>query len=186
VRRELPHVLSVYDNYPTKIQRVDLFRAAAVYVSGGFYLDLDIECHKPLDALCEYRCILGEESTLDFAEVAGIGDGNVLRVANYMFGSEPGHPFWLDLLDEMLRRAGRTIVSEHDILECTGPGLLTDVYHRVKDRYPDLVLLKNDHLTCRKCGVISCHFGDFATHLHVGSWRWEFNRDGIQPLYGRR
>lgn len=174
LRRELPQVLPAYDNYFFNIQRVDLFRVAAMYVSGGFYLDLDIECHKPLDSLCVHRCIAGEEKVVAPDVVAGIGDGNVVRVANYMFGSEPGYPFWSDLLDEMLRRAQRTIASEHDILESTGPGLFTDVYHRVKHRYPDLVMLKNDHLTCRKCGVVSCHFGDFATHLHVGSWRWEF------------
>jgi len=173
LRRELPHLLPLYDNYPFDIQRVDLFRVAAVYVSGGFYLDLDIECHKPLDPLCEYRCVLAEERTLDPEEAAGLGVENALRVANYMFGSEPRHPFWADVMDEMLRRARRTISSEQDILESTGPGLLTDVYHRVKDRYPDLVMLKNDHSTCGKCGVTSCHFGDFASHLHVGSWRWE-------------
>jgi len=173
LRRELPQVLPVYDNYFFNIQRVDLFRVALMYVSGGFYLDLDIECHKPLDSLCDYPCILGEERIVDPETVAGIGDGNVVRVANYMFGSEPGHPFWRDLLDEMLRRAGRTIASEHDILESTGPGLLTDVYHRFKHRYPDIVMVKNEHLICKKCGVISCHFGDFASHLHVGSWRWE-------------
>jgi len=171
LRRELPHLLPLYDNYPHNIQRVDLFRVAAGYVSGGFYLDLDIECHRPLDTLCEYRCVLAEEITLDPEQAVAFGNVNPLRVANYMFGSEPGHPFWLDLVDEMHRRARRPIASENDILESTGPGLWSDVYHRVKDRYPDLVLLRNDRRTCAKCGVISCHFGDFASHLHVGSWR---------------
>ena len=174
LRRELPHLLPPYDNYSFNIQRADLFRVAAVYVSGGFYLDMDIDCHKPLDSLCEYSCVLAEEKTLDRKEAADLGVEHVFRVANYMFGSEPRYPFWVDLLDEMLRRAGRTIVSENDILESTGPGLLTQVYHRVKHRYPDLVVLKNDRSTCGQCGVISCHFGDFASHVHVRSWRWQF------------
>jgi mannosyltransferase OCH1-like enzyme len=170
-RRELPHLLPLYDNYAFNIQRADVFRVAALFLSGGFYLDWDIDCYKPLDSLCEYPCVLAEEKTLDGKEAADLGHENVFRVANYMFGSEPGYPFWLDVMDEMRRRARRPIVSQHDILESTGPGLLTDVYHRVTARYPDLVVLKNDHLTCRTCGVISCHFGDFASHLHVGSWR---------------
>jgi mannosyltransferase OCH1-like enzyme len=173
LRRELPYLLPLYDNYPSDIQRVDLFRVVVVYASGGFYLDLDIACHKSLDPLCEYRCVLGEEKILSSEEAAHRGHRHALRVANYMFGSEPRHPFWLDVLEEMLRQAERKIVSENDVLESTGPGLWTNVYHRVKDRHSDLLLLKNNHLTCRRCGRVSCQFGTFASHLHLGSWRWE-------------
>lgn len=172
IRRELPCLLPLYDNYPSNIQRVDLFRVVIVYVSGGFYMDLDMECDKSLDSLCEYRCILGEEKTLPPDEAIRLGHQNALRVANYMFGSEPRHPFWLDVLEEMFRQTERKIVSENDILESTGPGLLTNVYHRVKNDYSDLRLLRNYYLLCGKCNAVSCQFGDFASHLHIGSWRW--------------
>jgi inositol phosphorylceramide mannosyltransferase catalytic subunit len=144
-----------------------------VYVSGGFYIDLDIACHASLEPLREYRCVLSEEKTLSPQEAIRLGHRHRLRVANYMFGAEPKHPFWLDVLQEMLCQAERKIVSENDILESTGPGLWTNVYHRVKDHHPDLLLLKNDHLACCRCGAISCQFGAFASHLHVGSWRWK-------------
>jgi inositol phosphorylceramide mannosyltransferase catalytic subunit len=173
VSREFPYVLSLYDSYPADIQRADLFRVIAVYVSGGFYIDLDIACHASLEPLCEYRCVLGEEKTLSPEEAIHLGHRHRLRVANYMFGSEPGHPFWLEVLQEMLCQAERKIVSENDILESTGPGLWTNVYHRVKDHHPDILLLRNEHLACNRCGAISCQFGAFASHLHVGSWRWE-------------
>jgi inositol phosphorylceramide mannosyltransferase catalytic subunit len=173
VGREFPHLLSLYDHYPLDIQRVDLFRVVVVYVSGGFYIDLDVACHASLEPLCEYRCVLGEEKTLSPQEAIRLGHRHRLRVANYMFGAEARHPFWLDVLQEMLRQAGRKIVSENDILESTGPGLWTNVYHRVKGDHPDILLLGNEHLACSRCGGISCQFGAFASHLHVGSWRWE-------------
>jgi inositol phosphorylceramide mannosyltransferase catalytic subunit len=173
VGREFPDLLSLYDSYPSDIQRVDLFRVVVVYASGGFYIDLDVACHAFLEPLREYRCVLGEEKTLSPQEAIRLGHRHRLRVANYMFGSEPKHPFWLDVLQEMLRQAQRKIVSENDILESTGPGLWTNVYHRVKDHHPDLLLLENKHLACSRCGAISCQFGTFASHLHVGSWRWE-------------
>jgi mannosyltransferase OCH1-like enzyme len=171
--RQFSSLLRAYDSYPTNIQRVDLFRVAIMYVNGGFYTDLDIVCHNSLETLCGNRCVLGEEKTLGAEETIHLGHRNALRVANYMFGSEPRHPFWLDVLDEMLRQAERKIISENDILESTGPGLWTNVYHRVKDHYPELLLLKNSHITCSKCGTISCQFGTFASHIHVGSWRWQ-------------
>jgi mannosyltransferase OCH1-like enzyme len=182
LRRAFPYLLPLYDNYPFDIQRVDLFRVVVVYVSGGFYIDLDIACHSSLEPLCKYRCVLGEEKTLGPEQMVHPGHRHALRVANYMFGSVPRHPFWLDVLKEMLRQAERNIVSEDDVLESTGPGLWTNVYHRVKDHHPDLLLLKNDHLTCRKCGAISCQFGTFASHLHVGTWRWDqSSRPGPSP-----
>jgi mannosyltransferase OCH1-like enzyme len=180
--REFPSLLPLYDEYPFDIQRVDLFRVVVVYGSGGFYMDLDIDCHEPLDQLCESRCVLGEEKTLSPEETCRLGHRDSLRVANYMFGSEPRYPFWLEVLNEMRCRADRTIVSENDILESTGPGLWTTVYHRVKDHYPDLLLLRNDRLICGECATKSCQFGAFASHLHAGSWRWEgLSRPGTSP-----
>lgn len=173
VRQEFPYLLSLYDGYTAAIQRVDLFRIAAVYRSGGFYLDLDIVCHKSLDVLSQHVCVLGEEKTLSDAEKHRLGHQHALRVSNYMFGSEARHPFWLDVLDEMLEQAPRTVGSENDILESTGPGLLTNVYHRVCGRYPELLLLRNNRIACPSCGGIACQFGEFASHLHIGSWRWE-------------
>jgi glycosyltransferase involved in cell wall biosynthesis len=92
-----------------------------------------------------------------------------------MFGSEPRHPFWLDVLDEMQARAGRPVARDEDVLETTGPGMLTDVYHRDAARDPRIRLLRNESLRCARCGGISCRFGEFAAHLHAGSWR------GVRP-----
>src|SRR2546430_12540243 len=57
----------------------------------------------------------------------------------------------------MIRRPPRSTLFPYTTLFRS-----TNVYHRVKDRHPDLLLLKNDHLACRKCGAISCQFGTFA------------------------
>jgi hypothetical protein len=90
-----------------------------------------------------------------------------------MFGSEPRHPFWPELLAAMLDESDRAITTEDDILESTGPGLLTRLYHRVKDRYRDIILLGNDGRRCAQCGGTSCWFGPHACHHHLGSWRWQ-------------
>jgi mannosyltransferase OCH1-like enzyme len=171
VAAEFPPLLCIYDTYATGVQRADFFRVAAVYASGGFYLDVDIDVHRPFDSLRNEHLVLAEETLLTPFQAARLGNVHRQRIANYMFGSEPRHPFWLEVLEEMLRRASRPIARDEDILESTGPGLLTDVYHRAKHRYPDLVLVCNAGLTCRRCGGIACQFGEFASHLHVGSWR---------------
>jgi hypothetical protein len=51
IAQKYPSHLSNYDAYPYHIQRVDAARYFILHQFGGIYLDLDIECRKPLDAL---------------------------------------------------------------------------------------------------------------------------------------
>lgn len=171
IRRHLPVLLPVYDAYPTAIQRADMFRVVAVYVSGGVYLDLDVELLAPLDPLLDQTCVLAEEKTLSVAEAQALGHAETLRIANYMFGAAPRHPFWLDVLEAMVERADRPVCADNDILESTGPGLFSSVFGQVGAAYPDLVVLAHSGLPCPRCAGPSCHFGPLARHLHHGSWR---------------
>lgn len=164
-----PHLLAMYDAYPHPVQRADMFRVAVVSLHGGFYCDLDIRIHRPLDELCTHPCVLAEEKTLSAEETERFGHRDPLRVANYMFGAEPGHSFFAFLLDQMAARAHRPLRKNEDILESTGPGLMSTAYHD----YPgsNIHLLPNSNLKCRRCNDICCQFGPYASHLHLGSWR---------------
>jgi mannosyltransferase OCH1-like enzyme len=177
VIQNFPYFIPIYDSYSSNIQRVDLFRIIAVYKMGGFYVDLDIECFNKIDDLCEYNCVFGEEKRLTKEEIIQFGHKDSVRVANYMFGSRPNHPFLLHILEAMTLASRRNIKTENDVLESTGPGLITTVYFNFKDRYPDVVLLPNKDRVCANpfCRDISCHFGNYARHFHDGSWRWERN-----------
>ena len=169
-----PQLAPVYSSYPLTVQRTDIFRVMLMYVEGGFYLDLDMLCMRSLDELCGAGLVLGTEKVLPEDQRVRLGHRFSVRIANYMFGSRPGHAFWLDVLLTAAARASSPITDESGVLESTGPGLLTDVYHENAYKYQDITLLKNEHLACRRsCGPASCHFGDFAAHLHMGSWRWE-------------
>jgi glycosyltransferase involved in cell wall biosynthesis len=181
VRRAFPGLLTVYDAYPLAVQRADMFRVVALYVAGGVYLDLDVECALPLSPLTRHHCVLAEEKTLGAEEAAALGHAERLRIANYMFASAPGHPFWLELLGEMAARAGRPIRSDADVLESTGPGLLSTVYARAREAYRDIVVLPHPGRACLRCGGQSCQFGDFARHLHWGSWRAQVTSAAAHP-----
>jgi mannosyltransferase OCH1-like enzyme len=174
ISKHMPALLNVYDAYSFKIQRADMFRIAVVYIFGGFYLDMDLFCRKPLDSLCLFQLVLGEEKTLSKKENRKLRHRYLLRIANYMFGSVPGHPFWIQLLKAMVTRSQTLIRREEDILDSTGPGLLTDFYHANKNIYRDITVIQNLDRVCpnKWCGKVSCHFGDYGLHLHVGSWRW--------------
>jgi glycosyltransferase involved in cell wall biosynthesis len=172
VTQHFPSFIPIYEGCATNIQRVDIFRIIAVYGMGGFYLDIDVECFNRLDDLCEFHFVLGEEITLSKEMTQKLGHRDSLRVANYMFGSEPGHPFLLHVLQKMADEPQRKVKRENDVLESTGPGLLTTVYSGYKEKFRDIVLLLNKDRICPHCRDISCHFGNYARHHHAGSWRW--------------
>ncbi|WP_160713065.1 glycosyltransferase [Chitinophaga solisilvae] len=175
LEQQMPVLLPVYDGYPTAIQRADMFRVVVVYLFGGFYLDMDMYCHTPLDELCHFQLVLAEEKVLSEEECGALGHLHRSRIANYMFGSMPQHPFWPTLLNAMIARYRTAVSSERDILETTGPGLLTDIYHQSAALKEQIWLLRNPGTPCINecCGGLSCHFGTYASHYHGGSWRWQ-------------
>lgn len=170
VEKYLPTFLPIYDSM-TVIQKTDIFRIIIVYAEGGFYLDIDVECLSPLDDLCEFHCVFAEELIITEERAAELGHRDSLRVGNFMFGSEPGHPFLLHILRKMAEESRREITSEHDVLESTGPGLVTTVYYDSREELRDVVLIPNRDRICSRCGGVSCHFGNFARHAHIASWR---------------
>jgi len=174
VDRHFPGWKQCYRAYSRPVQRADIFRAIVMYLYGGFYLDMDMFCLKRLDELCSQHIVLGIEKTLSQDECIMRRHRHRVRIANYMFGSRPGHLFWLDFLSAAKEKAQVVIREEADVLETTGPGLFTNVYHENEYRYKNILVLANKDKACLKsCGPASCHFGDYAVHLHLGSWRWE-------------
>lgn len=170
MKRYLPQYYKTYLNYSYDIQRADFFRIAIIYLIGGFYLDLDMILLKKLDDLCSNNIVLGQERFISMDE-----DKNCLnrqRIANYMFGSIPRHSFWINCMDNMTKNSSKKINREEDILETTGPGMLTHTYHEYKNHYNDINVLITNKKCLKWCEKESCHFGEYAAHMHLGTWRW--------------
>lgn len=174
VKEHFPDLFEIFVNYPTTVQRTDIFRILIVYLKGGFYLDIDMYCLKSLDNLCRFNLVLGEERTISHLEIEKWNPINGLQVANYMFGSIEGHPFWLEVLLEGIKRSSNNIKCENDILISTGPWLISEVFHNTKNKYNDITLLRNKFRLClNHCETVSCRFGEYAVHFHSGTWKWQ-------------
>jgi inositol phosphorylceramide mannosyltransferase catalytic subunit len=115
IDERFPWFLSVYDSYPTNIQRADASRYFILYAYGGLYADLDYE---PLVNF--WRDIPPDrvsliESPYMFNE----------QVQNSLMASPKGDPFWnitFDLLQERHK--------SEDILYSTGPVLVDESIRR--------------------------------------------------------
>jgi hypothetical protein len=180
IAKEFPQHRTVFDGFRHAIQRIDFFRYLAVFRLGGFYFDLDVFLYENLSSLLDCQCVFPfEELTLNrFLRQRCAIDW---EIGNYGFGAAPGDPFLALVIENCIRAqrepgwvepmmAGfpRIFQSQYEVLNTTGPGLLTRTLAENPAPASGMtVLFPND-----VCDPKSWHlFGNYGIHLMDGSWR---------------
>lgn len=164
--KSFPDLENLWDRIPHWIIKADIGRLLYIYFHGNFYFDVDCRIRKKIPLDSERYMILFTEMILKNVNRLGPREcknpENVLRVANYAFGTNViRHPFLHEVILECIKRlaflieSGPSKLQQLDILWVCGPDVITTVYHRSKSHYPDLILLDMSYLS----------------HLCHGSWR---------------
>ena len=99
----------------------DALRPFVIHAFGGVYLDFDVECFKPMDALLH-----GYDLVLQSAEADG------QDVTNAVMASTANQSFWLDvaaMLQQNAHHASSIKDKAHAILSSTGPQLLQQAFY---------------------------------------------------------
>ena len=130
-------------------QQFDLVKLAAVYVYGGFYLDADVELHRPLDALLNETAVFPHEEYIHTTicqqhQVYGRWPGVdcsrwFQQIGAYGFGAISGHPFVRALLDGLVHElsTGTTSRTYPKMYLHTTSG--SDYVTRVFRQYSDII-----------------------------------------------
>ena len=184
VRREFPEYTEVFQTFPYKIQRFDFFRYLAIFRLGGFYFDLDVFLWENLSNLLSNRSIFPfEELTVNHHLRTHLHID--WEIGNYAFAAEPNDPFLAQVIENCVRGQRdpdwlrpmmvgipRPFRADFEVLNSTGPGLLTrtlvespHVGNRVTVLFPADVC---DSSTWH-------HFGSYGIHAMEGSWRSKGN-----------
>jgi mannosyltransferase OCH1-like enzyme len=141
VIKHFPHILSYYDNFKYGIQRADIIRYMWLYINGGLYLDLDYELLADISFLFED----GELFLLSSSNVKS-------SLTNSILASVPGHPIWLDMIEEACKGSPWWAFGKHlDVIMSTGPGMVDKVAHLDKYRNGYVLLpseLLNPYTIC--------------------------------------
>ncbi len=126
VRTHYPDFLVKYDAYPKNIQRAGAIRYLLLQTYGGLYVDLDFECldTKFITLLEDADFVAGKEP---YEHAYRCGKEYI--VCNALMASVPKHPFLEKIIQRMMTHPhGWDVRHGGDILDSTGPFLLTDVY----------------------------------------------------------
>jgi len=137
-----------------------------IYFHANFYFDIDCRIRKNIPLKSGNFLVLFTEMIVKDVNRLGPREcknpENVLRIANYAFGTNVvRHPFLDEVILECIERLAFFIDSDPselhqtDILWVCGPDVITSLYHKSKRLYPDIVLLDTSYLS----------------HLCHGSWR---------------
>lgn len=141
-----PDALADYRAMPFPVMRADLFRYAVMVRDGGLYLDIDMECLKPVGPLLKGReAVLSVEARLGRRRQRELGYVRGVQVANCVFAAAPGHPFFRAALAEGLRlfRADPRL-DRARVEDVTGPRMLTRLFF--SRPFAGLTLLRQIHL----------------------------------------
>ena len=175
-----PEYYNTYKKLPFFIQTLDFFRYLAIYHYGGFYFDMDVEPHKPLDDE-----ILNHSAVFPVDEYANKMDcqnprmksycsvGQNFLLGQYAFGTTAKHPFMKLMVDKIQQNLDDYIkvanqINKHDpnlvhyfVYKTTGPDFVTDCYVQYQNK-EQLHILSNGKRQV---------FGDYASHKYVGAWK---------------
>ena len=187
VRTRMPEFLDVYHKLPRNIMRADVIRYVIMYVMGGLYLDTDYEMLKPFD-LTQHDVVIPMET--DGSEP---GSDGKIRLANSIFASVPGHPFWRMVLDDLI--SNPPVSADVNVLNTTGPLFLTRIYEQARAaglniHTPAPILfspitprLKRDYRAIVRSGA------SYGIHHCHGTWRQysakERLKTGVRRLIGK-
>jgi inositol phosphorylceramide mannosyltransferase catalytic subunit len=174
VQNFFPDLLAVYDGCRYPVQRADIFRYLVVAARGGIYADIDMECYKNMEPLLTGReCVFGVETILSPRQTQLLNHRYSERIANCIFAARNGHPVFERIIGEVfLRLEGRYPAGE--VLETTGPGMLTDVVQQNRENYdlhilPQICWLPPNDPYYPNVFPFNLHM--YARHHFSGTWK---------------
>lgn len=173
-----PDFIEHYRNFPFNVQRWDAIRYLILYHIGGLYVDLDYECLQPLEPLLVgATCCMGMEPSIN-----NVIHSKKMIIGNALMASVPEHNYFKKIIREITVYHEAHENDADEIMETTGPFMVTRVYEQYKKKYEvtllpadlvtpltieELKLINNDHAPEEVVGKIE---KAFAVHYFLGSW----------------
>lgn len=179
IKDKFPEYLDKFNSFKYTIQKIDFFRYLAIYYYGGFYFDIDVELHKSLDDLLNYKCVFPVEFDLNtivyflsrfrVPEIKKYSGIQTLteQLGQYAFGAEKNSPFIKQIIDnvviQLIPDEDIPQTKEEEVCCTTGPRIVTLTYFNYKN--------KNEITVIRPQKYENMMFGDYGKHHHKGTWK---------------
>lgn len=163
---------NTFDKLPVKIMKIDVFRYCLMKHIGGVYFDMDYE------ALKKYKFEDESGIILPMNRSKSCGDSKD-EVGNSVIASEPDHPFWDYVLEQVTSNLPNTLHQyktqkgkySNIVLKSTGPEFLWNTYTSFTKLNPQLT--ENFNLLSRTAFHPSNKDVSSAYGFHHSSGVWK-------------
>ena len=181
IEEHYPDFIATYDAYSYNIQRADAIRYFILHHFGGLYVDLDIECLRPVDDLVlDKPFIIAYEPRIHAEQL-----GEARMVGNAFMASIPGSLPLVRIIETLSTRNPR-ILDHSGVLQTTGPKMVNAALRgfdenamRILDEYvfypypndsPQIEILKNAGSNSQDLKKHCLERGAYAIHYWANSW----------------
>ncbi|KAK9384320.1 nucleotide-diphospho-sugar transferase [Lipomyces mesembrius] len=154
VKKYFPWFLEYYEKLPGEIYRADLVRNMYMYLYGGMYADLDLECLRPANELFKSHNVTtvpysssydgsyhssskAQDERKAFFGRMGTDDNFDHSIPNAWMASTPGHPFFLLSLEGVIEKLKEGDPAKIKAEALTGPIALRERINLYRDKYRD-------------------------------------------------
>ncbi|KAK9234067.1 nucleotide-diphospho-sugar transferase [Lipomyces kononenkoae] len=198
VAKYFPWFLEYYEKLPGVIHRADLVRNMYMYVYGGMYADLDVECLRPADELFEsfnvstvpypstYDALYHSRSHPQNEQKAffgrmGTDERFAHSIPNAWMASTPGHPFFLLSIEGVMEKMNEGDPTKIKPETLTGPVVLRQRINLYRDKFSDSDELRERLNTSPMVNVFGLqdrmkHSLEVLPFWYIYPYSW--NRDG--------
>ena len=102
LKNHYPWFLKTYNEYKYPIQRADAIRPFILYHYGGIYFDMDFVCIKNISEYFNKKGVY-------------ICESSTTGLTNAFMGSTKNHPFWKNVIEEMMKNNKQKIYQTHHL-----------------------------------------------------------------------
>ncbi|KAJ3137111.1 hypothetical protein HDU90_002282 [Geranomyces variabilis] len=164
IKREHAWFYDTWMNYRFNIQKADSLRYLLLYTYGGVYLDMDIQCRRPLDPLRKFP----------FLAIAA----HPVGVSNSFIMAAPKSDFFLRLVQN-LELFNRYFFSSYPTVMISTGCMYVSVHHNLHPQRDQLKVLGGLHNRIngavttplfKHLGSSSWHGGDARLFVKLGKW----------------
>ena len=126
---QAPEFLTIFDSFTHGVCRADLGRYLLLQHIGGIYADLDCQCLRPIAQLIEGKELVISAEPKDHLRQKNVQDRDLMQIICPSFiASVPNHALWHDVLSKIVNLNPHLITDTDDVLDYTGPFLLSKLF----------------------------------------------------------
>lgn len=172
VKKYFPRFYERFKNFRYNIMRADAIRYLWLFKYGGIYMDLDFYLKGDISKLID------KNKKLVFVEYDSVAGK---QYTNSLMMSSKNHPFWLMVIDEMMKEKPWRFLKSIEVYNTTGPYMLSKVIRKYIRKYgdQDIQILRSDTIYTVEKGDPTLAKKSYIGVLEGRSWHGPLEKTGV-------